>query len=125
MVEAKTPAEAARRVAELAVDKEAEEIVVGMPLLLSGERGEQAQRTERFVELLRGKFAGKVATWDERLTSAQGERALREMRGERSRRPEKPGKVDETAATLLLQSYLDSLRRSPLADDQVPPDPVP
>ncbi len=108
--------EAARRVARLAVEREAETVVVGMPLMLSGERGEQAELTERFVEHLKALFQGEVLTWDERLTSAQGERAIREMEGERrgpGRKREK-GRVDEVAATLLLQSYLDSRRARPL-----------
>ncbi|MBI5836299.1 MAG: Holliday junction resolvase RuvX [Candidatus Eisenbacteria bacterium] len=144
VVEARTAAEAARRVAALAAEREAAEIVVGMPLLLSGEVGEQARATEAFVELLKAAFGGPVRTWDERLTSAQSQRALDEMgarrgpggRAERGRadrdradrgradsgragrgragkaradkvRGEK-GRVDEVAATLLLQSYLDS-----------------
>lgn len=115
MIEARTPVEAARRVTALAVEREADAIVVGMPLLLSGERGEQAKQTEKFVDHLRALFTGQVLTWDERLTSAQGERAIREMEGDRrgpGRKREK-GRVDEVAATLLLQSYLDSRRAHP------------
>ena len=109
-VEAATPKEAARRVAAAAAEAEAGLIVVGLPLLLSGEKGEQALRTEEFVELLKARFEGQVRTWDERLTSAQSERVLRELAGERRGRrpPPRKGRVDQVAATLLLQSFLDS-----------------
>ena len=106
VVEARTAAEAARRVAAMAEEREAAEIVVGLPLTLRGERGPQAQATEEFAELLRAEFQGPVRWWDERLTSAASRRALEEMGGPRRR-----GRVDEVAATLMLQSYLDSLRR--------------
>ena len=104
-VEANTPEEAARRVAAVAVEREAGEIVVGLPLTSRGERGEQARATEVFVEALRRHFAGPIHLWDERLTSVQSERAMTEMGdGRRGRK----GQVDRMAATLLLQSYLDS-----------------
>jgi putative Holliday junction resolvase len=106
-VEANTLAEAARRVAGLAAEREAAEIVVGMPLNSRGERGEQAGLTEKFVEALRSLFPGPVREWDERLTTAQSLRALAEMGEEPSARK---GRVDQVAATLLLQSYLDSRR---------------
>lgn len=109
-IEARTALEAARRVAALAAEREAVEIVVGMPLMLSGERGAQALATEKFVSLLEAQFPGPVHTWDERLTSAQSERALAEMAGDR-KLPR--GRVDEVAATLLLQSYLDSRGNRP------------
>jgi putative Holliday junction resolvase len=106
VVEARTAAEAARRVAALAGEQEAGEIVVGLPLTLRGERGPQAQATEEFVGLLRGLFPGPIHSWDERLTTAASQRALDEMGGSRRSK----GRVDEVAATIMLQSYLDSRR---------------
>jgi putative Holliday junction resolvase len=108
-LEANTPEEAARRVAAAAAEREVGEIVVGLPLTSRGERGQQAEATEVFVEALRRHFAGPIHLWDERLTSVQSERAMAEMgEGRRGRK----GTVDRIAATLLLQSYLDSRNRT-------------
>lgn len=106
VVEADTPREAARRVARVAAEQQAAEILVGLPLLPSGERGAQVAATEEFTARLAEVFPGPIRSWDERLTTAQSERAVREMGGVHGRK----GRVDEVAATLLLQSYLDSRR---------------
>jgi putative holliday junction resolvase len=58
------------RVAELVRHEEAERVVVGMPLTLRGERGEQARATERFLEALRAVVDVPVETFDERFTTA-------------------------------------------------------
>jgi putative Holliday junction resolvase len=56
-------------VARLARDEQVERIVVGLPLTLRGERGEQAAETERFAEALRGAVAVPVELYDERFTT--------------------------------------------------------
>ncbi len=55
--------------ARLVREEEAERIVVGLPLTLRGERGEQAAETERFVETLRAAVDVPVELWDERFTT--------------------------------------------------------
>jgi putative pre-16S rRNA nuclease len=84
-------------------------IVVGHPLLLSGEAGSSATDAARFAERLRAAAAVPVVLWDERLTTVQAERSLREgeVRGRRRREV-----VDTTAAALMLQSWLDRPRDS-------------
>lgn len=57
-------------VAEIVAEHEAELVVVGLPLTLKGDRGEQARETERFVEALRSRLAVPVELFDERFTSA-------------------------------------------------------
>ena len=57
------------RVAELVREEGAEVVVVGLPLTLRGERGRQAQETERFVQRLRGAVDVPVETYDERFTT--------------------------------------------------------
>ncbi len=94
-------------VAERAAEVEAERLVVGLPLLMSGGRGEAAQAAERFADLLRGRTGLPVDTYDERLTSAISERRLREV-GVRTGRQK--GRVDQGAAVALLESYLMRLR---------------
>jgi putative Holliday junction resolvase len=84
-------------------------IVVGHPLLLSGAAGASASDAERFVERLSPLAQVPVVLWDERLTTVQAERALREggVRGPRRRQL-----VDAAAAAIMLQSWLDRSRGS-------------
>ncbi|HEU0303003.1 MAG TPA: Holliday junction resolvase RuvX [Gaiellaceae bacterium] len=57
------------RLADIVAEEEAELVVVGLPLTLKGERGEQARETESFVEVLRAVLDVPVETYDERFTS--------------------------------------------------------
>jgi putative Holliday junction resolvase len=84
-------------------------IVVGHPLLLSGAEGASAADAARFVERVAPTVGIPVVLWDERLTTVQAERALREggVRGPRRREL-----VDAAAAALMLQSWLDRFRGS-------------
>ena len=77
----------------------AELVVVGMPLTLRGERGQQAQETEAFVEALRAVVDAPVETYDERFTTALAARS--------------GGGADEDAraAAHLLESYLEHAGR--------------
>lgn len=96
-----------RRLQKIVRDKEITLLVVGHPIMLSGERGERAIETERFAEEAQRRLQIPVELYDERLTSVAAERTLREMGIEPSRAKKK---IDEISAVLLLQSYLD--RRS-------------
>ena len=80
------------------------EIVVGYPLRMSGVPGTQSERMSAFAEELRRRFALPVHLWDERLTSAQANRLLRETDMSIRRRALV---VDRLAAVLILQSFLD------------------
>ena len=85
-----------RRVAALVAEHEAELLIVGLPLTLKGERGEQAQETERFVEALRRVVSVPIETFDERFTTtlaAQG--------------PGRKAEEDARAAAHLLTGYLE------------------
>ena len=90
-------------------------IVVGMPFTLAGERGAQAAKTAAFVRELREKASVPVSTLDERLSTAQAQRLLRESdgRGGNKRRQRKAarrqdrGRTDAAAAAVILQGYLD------------------
>lgn len=81
------------------------EIVVGLPLRMSGEGGTQAEKMNVFAEILRARFQLPVHLWDERLTSAQANRVLRETDMSMQRRR---AVVDQMAAVLILQSFMDS-----------------
>jgi len=98
-------AEAARRVREALADDEVSLAVVGLPLRLDGTEGEAARRAREFGGVLAAALAVEVVYWDERLTTVAAERSLREMgrRGVKQREV-----VDQSAATILLQGYLDA-----------------
>jgi putative holliday junction resolvase len=84
--------------------KEIAAIVVGLPLLFSGKRGDMADVVERFANALRQASPLPVETMDERLSSAQAERDLKEMAYSRKERTQM---IDSAAAALVLQTYLD------------------
>lgn len=101
--EKKLEATAAKVIRELS-SYQLEEIVVGMPLLLSGKKGLLADEVKSFMEALSKATTIPIVSWDERLTSVQAERSLREGNMTRKQRSKH---VDTVAAVILLQSYLD------------------
>jgi putative Holliday junction resolvase len=96
----------ARVIREYAV----KEIVVGLPLRMSGAEGTQAEKIQIFAEELRKHFKLPVHLWDERLSSAEANRLLRET----DLSIEKRGKaVDRMAAILILQGWMESRTAQP------------
>ncbi len=95
------------RISELARSLGAETIVVGLPLALDGAETEWCAEVRRFGTALERKLRLPVAYQDERMTSVRAERAVRGSGLPRSKREEK-GRVDESAAALILQTWLDS-----------------
>lgn len=93
---------------DLAVEYEVTEIVVGLPLLLSGRPGEQARAVKRLGAEVARRSGLPVTYWDERLTTAAAHKLMREA-GVPARR--KAQRIDAAAAELILQSYLDWRRR--------------
>ena len=87
----------------------ATEIVVGLPLTMSGESGAQAGRVRAFIRDLRSRTDLPVHTVDERLSTVQARRLLTNMGGGR-RATRDRGRIDAAAAAVILQSYLDSRR---------------
>ncbi len=85
-----------------------EKIVVGLPRNMNGSLGPQAEMTLGFVQELREILGVPIITWDERLSTVEATKML--IRADLSRKKRR-GKVDMTAAILILQSYLDSLAR--------------
>jgi putative Holliday junction resolvase len=81
------------------------EIVMGLPLRMSGTEGIQAEKMQAFAEEIRRRFKLPVHLWDERLTSAQANRLLRETEMSIKRRG---AVVDQMAAVLILQSWMDA-----------------
>ena len=81
------------------------EIVMGNPLRMSGEEGTQSRKVAEFAEELRRRFELPVHLWDERLTSSEANRLLREAEVSLQRRAQA---VDRMSATLILQSFLQA-----------------
>lgn len=83
-----------------------EAIVVGLPIQMNGKEGIMATEVRAFGETLKGLFNIPILFWDERLSSCQAERSLKEADFNRKKRAQM---VDALAAVLILQNYLDSL----------------
>lgn len=82
----------------------AQAVIVGLPLTLHGEQGVQAGKVNTFVQALRQRLTVPVHLIDERLTTVQGERALLATGTSRRKRKQM---IDQVAAQLILQQYLD------------------
>lgn len=104
-------ADAVAQVRAVAAAEEAERIVVGWPLQMSGDRGSSAQAAERFASALREACDLPVELLDERLTSSLAEQRIAEAGGRRRR---DKGRIDQGAAIALLEDWMarDAVRRS-------------
>lgn len=98
----------AGRIAEIARDKEAARIVVGLPRRLDGSHGPEAKAAAGLAAELRTLSKLPVELYDERMTTAAAERA---MISTGARRHERRQDIDRVAATMLLQSALDRARK--------------
>ena len=107
---------AARRVAEIVRAKDVERVVLGMPRQMSGELGTAASEVTTFADKLRPLLGCDVVLWDERLTTTAANRALRDA-GQKTRQTR--GFVDQVAAQMILQGYLDRVQGSALRVEAV------
>jgi putative Holliday junction resolvase len=96
--------EPASRVAEIVREKQVDHVVAGIPRQMNGQIGTAATEVLEFVEKLRSILPCPVVTWDERLTTVAAHRALRDA-GKKTR--DTRGYVDQVAAQMILQTYLD------------------
>jgi len=103
----RSEAQGVQGVVEVARELEADCVVVGLPLLMDGERGTAAETAQRFADLVREQSGLPVETYDERLTSALSARRLHET-GVRTGHAKE--RVDQGAAVALLESYLTRLK---------------
>ena len=103
----KTLALSAKNVLESLADylPHIEKFVLGLPLMLSGKKGEMALEVEQFKAELEKQTKIPISLWDERLTSAQAEVSLKEMDLSRKKRAQKS---DPVAACIILQNYMDA-----------------
>jgi putative holliday junction resolvase len=91
----------------LTAEHEVQRIVVGLPLDMDGSSGPRVRITETFMERVRKATGVPVLPFDERLTTVQAERTLLEADVSRARRREV---IDQVAAVILLQAFLDARR---------------
>ena len=92
------------RIAEIVCEKKVDLVVAGIPKRMNGQIGTAATEVLQFVDKLRAILPCPVVTWDERLTTVAAQRALRDA-GKKTR--DTRGYVDQVAAQMILQSYLD------------------
>ncbi len=95
------------KIVELASKEQIDEIVLGYPKNMDGSLGSQAEKCESFADKLRERTGLKVTLWDERRTTVAAHDILR-SNGRKTKKHRK--NVDAVAASLILQSYLDSKR---------------
>ena len=94
-------------IAALVQRHEVAEVVVGLSLTLSGEIGPQAHAIQLFVERLKGVLTAPIHMFDERLTTVAAERMMVDL----GMRPEqRKARIDEVAASIILQDFLDANR---------------
>jgi len=93
------------RLKEILREKEIELILVGMPRNMDGSYGPAALKVQAFTAAVKDAVTVPLKLWDERLTTTQAQKFLIQGGMRREKRKEK---VDQTAAAILLQSYLDS-----------------
>jgi putative Holliday junction resolvase len=100
------------RVADIVSEVGAGLVLVGLPLSMDGRKGPAARAALEEAEALRSVLDVPVECHDERLTSVSANRALDEagVTGRRRRTAREAGAVDQAAATVLLQSWLDARR---------------
>ena len=92
---------------QLIIEKEANELIIGLPLLLSGEEGAQVRLVKSFVNLLNKKIDIHIYYIDERYSTVQAEDKLMNAGIRPSKNQEK---IDSAAAAIILQSYLDKIK---------------
>jgi putative Holliday junction resolvase len=101
----------AKRILELAAERKAVALVLGLPINMDGSEGPRAQSTRAFARNLAQLTELPIALWDERLSTAAVERTLIEADASRAKRK---AVIDQHAATFILQGALERLTRGPI-----------
>lgn len=108
----RTPREDLRSIARLARRFGVSGIVIGNPLHISGDQSPRAAKTQKFAAELGALTGLPIHLWDERLTTHEAHQLLYQSGHARQQHKDV---VDQVAATLILQSFLDENSRSPTA----------
>ena len=105
--------DAVERIAKLVQEKNVEKVVVGLPRHMNGSVGEGATGALAFATKLQSLLPCEVVTWDERLTTTAATRVLRDS-GRKTRDSRQV--IDQVAAQMILQGYLDRLQTTAFPD---------
>ena len=105
------------RLEALIEEYQVERIVLGFPKNMNNTEGERCEKTKEFQEMLTRRSGLPVVLWDERLTTVAADRHMIEAG---MRREDRKQIVDEVAAVLILQGYLDYLKISKESGTQAP-----
>jgi putative Holliday junction resolvase len=103
------------RIAAIVRERKIDHVVAGVPRRMNGQMGTAATEVLQFVERLRAILPCPVVTWDERLTTVAAERALRDA-GKKTR--DTRDYIDQVAAQMILQNYLDGRSLDVETNDQ-------
>ena len=97
----------AQKIVDIALEKKAEQIIVGLPKNMDGSKGFRADACEELGNIIKSKTDIPIVFWDERLTTVSAHRILSEnnVRGKKRK-----AVVDAVAAVTILQNYIDSLK---------------
>ncbi len=106
-LQARPRAQAIEQIGRLAREHTVVELVIGLPLTLRGEVGPQAQIVQAFAAEIEQALSLPIRFFDERLTSAAAEQMLRELGVKPEKRKQQ---IDQVAAAIILQDYLDHQR---------------
>ncbi|GIV93197.1 Holliday junction resolvase RuvX [Chloroflexus aurantiacus] len=116
-INAHPPERAIAQIVRLVQERGVSRVVVGLPLTMRGERGPQAEVVQRFADTLSNALSCPVEMFDERLTSVAAEQMLRNL----GLKPAKiKAQIDQVAASIILQDYLDARRSNPNRSHELP-----
>lgn len=107
--------QALSRIAEIVRERKVDHVIAGIPRQMNGKIGAAATEALQFAEKLRAILSCPVVTWDERLTTVAAHRALRDA-GKKTR--DTRSYIDQVAAQMILQSYLDRRAAQAAKSDQ-------
>ena len=110
IIESRGRAKDLAAIRSLVAERGVRQVVVGLPLHMDGRAGPEAAAARAFANALAGELGLPVETLDERWSSVEAERTLRETG--QSRRKRRTGATDTLAATLLLRTYLERRARA-------------
>jgi len=96
------------KINKLLSDKDVDAFIVGLPVRSNGKYGKEVENIRNYVDSLKNYFSYEVILWDERYTSVVAEKYLIQAD---MRRKERKAVIDEVAAQIILQSYLDYLHK--------------
>jgi putative Holliday junction resolvase len=98
-----------QKLQQLVIKEEVVAVVIGLPISLNGQEGPQAQRIRAFIAALAAHITIPMSTCDERYTTAEAQRMMIEA----GLRPEqRKAKIDEVAASIILQDFLNQQRNA-------------